>query len=68
MKDHTTLKTQNGTEVILEHRYLDEAFYDKAINYYKRKHKIHIDLNTFFSAKAVEEYICDNNLQPIYEE
>jgi hypothetical protein len=67
MTNHTKLTTQNGTEVVLEHKYLDQKFYNQAIKYYQRKHKVHIDLNTYFAAKAVEEYICDNNLQPVYE-
>ena len=65
----TTLTTQNGTIINLEHRPLDDNFCEKAKKYYGKKIKMDPRLmNTYFTARAIEYYIVDNNLTPIYED
>ncbi len=61
--------TANGTVVNLENKYLDDDFCEEAKEYFCKKNNWNYNnLNTYFTARAVEEYIRDNNLQPIYEE
>lgn len=63
------LTTANGIKVILEDRYLDDAFCEAAKKYYAKKSGMRLEImNTYFIARAVETYIVENNLQPVYEE
>jgi hypothetical protein len=63
------ITTQNGTIVTVDrNRFLDEEFCDQAIEYYCQKHNCNDRImNTYLSNKAIEEYIRDKNIEPVYE-
>jgi len=67
-KNYTSIQCNDGTEVKLEHRYLDEEFLDTAIEYAQDKGNFPHVMNTFFTAEAVKFYIKETGKQPVYEE
>lgn len=69
MANSTEIITANGTKVVLEHRFLDDDFCEAAKAYYAKKiQRSERLMNSYFIARAIETYIRDNNLQPVYEE
>lgn len=64
-----TLTTKNGTQVKLEPRYLDEDFIEEVKEHFMKKHKVgsSFPFNSYFFARAVEEFIIDTNTPPVYE-
>lgn len=70
MKNQTKkLTTENGTVIEIDlNQYLDDDFCEAAIDYYCKKEKCSRSImNSFFRGKAIESYIIDNNLRPVYE-
>lgn len=63
------LTMKNGTEVILEPKFLSEEFCDNAEAYYREINnlKSNFHFNTYFRARAIEAFIIDNNHLPQYE-
>lgn len=68
MKDQTILITINKREVILKHDFLNDDFCEEAKKYFCNKHNFNPNhMNTYFTTKAIHEYIINNDLDPVYE-
>lgn len=68
MIKQTVLTTINKREVILKHEFLNDDFCEEAKEHFCNKHNFNPNyMNTFFTSKAIHEYIIDNDIDPVYE-
>lgn len=64
----TILTTKTNRKVVLEHKFLNDDFCEDAKDYYADKHKFGRHLfNSYFTAKAIESFIIDHDIDPVYE-
>ena len=65
-----TLIRKDGKKIEIENRFLNELFIDDCVEFYIKKHKLssNFQCNSYFTSKAVQEFIIDNNEYPVYED
>ena len=68
-QNYTMIQCNNGQSIKLEHKFLDDDYCEEAITYSQEKNIIPeiIKQSGFFVARAIEFYIKETGIHPIYE-